>query len=343
MCAGMSADSTPTVDFHAHALIEPVEELVRDHPQRAAELTQQLQWQGEASARHNLELFASSYMQALTSLEHRLVAMDAMGVDVQAVSLSPTQYYYWADRDLADRIVRTANGGIAELCARAPQRLVGLATVSLQHPDLAADQLTHAVRELGLRGVQISPRVDTSELDDPRFAPLWGAAEALGAVIFIHPLGCTLGTRLASHYLSNVVGQPLETTVALSHLICGGVLERHPALHVCAAHGGGYLPQYIGRTDHAAEVRPECTVPDRPSSYLGRIFYDSLVYDAMTLRHLIERVGSSQVVLGTDYPFDMGVSDPLARLDAVPGLDESRRREIRGATAARLLKLPGHG
>jgi aminocarboxymuconate-semialdehyde decarboxylase len=294
---------------------------------------------GGASVRHNATLLPQ-YAVALTDLDTRLRRMDAMGIDVQAVSLSPTQYYYWAESDLAREIVRVANEGLAELCAKRPDRLVGLGTVALQHPELAAEQLTTAVRSLGLRGAILSTAVNGADFSDPRFAPFWGRAEELEALLFVHPLGCSLGERLSRYYLINAIGQPAETAVALSHLIFGGVLDRFPRLKICAAHGGGYLPFYIGRSDHAYEVRPESrTTAQPPSSYLRQLFFDSLVYRSDTLRHLIDVAGASQVVLGTDYPFDMGVEDPLERLAAVPGLSAEDLAAIRGANAARLLRL----
>jgi aminocarboxymuconate-semialdehyde decarboxylase len=266
--------------------------------------------------------------------------MDVMGIDVQAVSVSPTQYYYWADRELGGQIARVANGHLAALCAAHPRRFVGLATVALQHPDLAVEQLTHAMRTLGLRGVQISTAIEGVELADPALEPFWERAQELGAFVFIHPLGCSLGTRLAPWYLSNLIGQPIETTVALSHLVFGGVLDRYPRLTVCAAHGGGYLPFYIWRSDHGHAVRPESrTTPRPPSAYLRQLWFDSLVYAPDGLRHLIEQVGASQVVVGSDYPFDMGMDDPLSVVAAVAGLSDEERGAIRGGTAARLLGI----
>jgi len=153
-------------------------------------------------------------------------------------------------------------------------------------------------------------------------------------------MGCSLGARLRQYYLSNVIGNPTETTVALAHLIFGGVFDRHPGLKLCAAHGGGYFPFYTGRFDHGWRVRPEArTCRHPPSEYLKRIWFDSLVYTPQSLEHLIRRAGAGQVMLGTDFPFDMGVDDPLARLDAVAGLSAGERRAILGGNAARLLKL----
>jgi aminocarboxymuconate-semialdehyde decarboxylase len=333
------AGSSVAIDMHAHALMPQADRLARVHAGYTRELEQRVQGDGEASTRHNLELFAQRYRGELTELPLRLAAMDAMGIDVQAVSLSPTQYYYWADAELARALVSAANEGLAELCSRAPQRLVMLATVALQHPELAALQLEHAVTAFGARGVQISTRIGQHELDDPRFDPFWRSAERLGVVVFIHPLGCSLGERLASHYLSNVIGQPLETTVALSRLIFSGVLDRFPGLWLCAAHGGGYLPYYIGRSEHAYRVRPESqAMLESPRAYLRRIWFDSLVYESSALARLIAEVGASQVVLGTDFPFDMGVRDPLEQLRAVEGLSSDEQSAIAGGNAAALLR-----
>ncbi len=331
--------STRVVDIHAHVLVPAVETLVADRPERIAALRAQSDASGAASAQHNRQLFANEYLPKLTDVTTRLAAMDAMGVDMQAVSLSPTQYYYWADRDLAQAIALAANEHLAQLAAAHPDRFVGLATVSLQHPDLAAEQLTIAMKQHGLRGCQISTLIDGAELADRRHDRFWSRAEALGAVVFVHPLGCTLGERVQPYYLSNIVGQPIETALALSHLIFGGTLDRHPRLKLCAAHGGGYLPSYIGRSDHGYAVRPESrTMAHPPSTYLKRIWFDSLVYTPRGLETLVREVGASQVVIGTDYPFDMGTTAPLQQL-AETDLSEADRERIRGGNALELLSI----
>ena len=208
----------------------------------------------------------------------------------------------------------------------------------LHVPDLAVRELTRAVTETGLHGVEISTTAGGRDLADPDFEPFWARAAELGAVVFIHPWGCSLAPRLDQHYLANIVGQPTETTVALSHLIFSGMLDRHPGLRIIAAHGGGYLPFYIGRSDHAWEHRPDARIPrEKPSEYLRRIYFDSLVYQPAALAALIAQVGIDRVLLGTDFPFDMGVEDPLDRLDAVPGLEAQDRAAIRGGNAAALL------
>jgi aminocarboxymuconate-semialdehyde decarboxylase len=331
--------SQPAIDLHAHALAPAVEVLVEHEPERQRQREQEARSTSAASAAHNRSL-APDYAKKFADLSLRLRAMDEMGIDVQAVSVPPTQYYYWAGRDLATAIVRAANEHIADLCAQRPDRFVGLGAVALQHPDLASDQLADAVGRLGLRGVELCTHVEERELADPAFEPFWAKAEELEAVVFLHPMGTTLGARLAPYYLTNVVGNPTDTALALSHLIFSGLLDRHPRLRIVAAHGGGYLPFYSARSDHAWEVRPEShTTLHPPSAYLRRIWFDSLVYTPELLGALVRVAGAGQVVLGTDFPFDMGDYAPLDRLAAVTGLSAADRRAIRGENAARLLKL----
>ncbi len=340
--AGSGARRALTIDMHCHVLTLAAEPLVAGTPQKQAEPGLMLQSMGAPSVAHNNAVMLPQAFPKLTRIEQRLADMDAMGVDVQLLSPSPTQYYYWAEPDLAREVVRVQNEHVAELCAQHTGRLLGLGTLALQHPALAVEQLEHAMGTLGLKGMQISTSVNGLELADASLAPFWAKAEALGAVIFIHPFGATLGGRTASYYLSNTIGQPLETTIALSHLIFGGVLDHHPGLKIVAAHGGGYLPSYPGRTEHTWQVRPEAREHTRtsPMELLKRIHFDSLVYDEVGLRHLIERVGVSQVVVGTDYPFDMGSYDVRGLVDRTTGLSPQERAAILGGNAARLLGLP---
>jgi len=331
-----------TIDLHCHMLDPATEKRVAGTPQKAAEPHIMLETQGAASVAHNQAVMLPNAIPKLTQLAVRLADMDEMGVDVQVISPSPTQYYYWADAEMAHDIVRLQNEAIADACAKHPTRLAGLGNAALQHPQLACEQITHAVKTLGLKGIEISSAVNGLELSDPSLRSVWACCEELGALVFIHPLGTTLGARIASHYLVNTIGQPLETTVALSHLIFGGVLDHHPGLRIVAAHGGGYLPTYISRSDHAYAVRPEASADTRtkPSDHLRRIWFDSLVYEPMSLRHLIDRVGVSQVVLGTDYPFDMGHYDMHTLVDATPGLSDTERASILGTNAAALINWP---
>ncbi|MEQ6290573.1 amidohydrolase family protein [Vogesella sp. GCM10023246] len=335
------SSSELTVDVHCHAFVPAVELLVADQPARLAEKSAFDRSTGLASVQHNQQYMLPAAAPRLTSLSARLADMDAMGVDIQLISPSPSQYNNWAPPALAEQLVTLQNEAIAGLCAEQPARLLGLGAVSLQHPQLAVKQLDVAVRQLGLRGVEISTCIAGRELSDETFAPFWARAEALGCVVFIHPFGSSLGPRLQQHYLSNLIGQPLETTIALSHLIFSGTLDRHPGLKLLAAHGGGYLPFYPGRSDHGYRLRPEAAgCAKAPSEYLGQIWFDSLVYQPQALRALIAQVGISQVVIGTDYPFDMGSYDLHQLLAELTELTAEQRIALLHGNAARLLGIP---
>jgi aminocarboxymuconate-semialdehyde decarboxylase len=334
----MRAHKHFTVDLHAHLLTPAVEPLVADCPQKKLEPELMLRAQGAASVAHNVQKMLPNAFRKMTSLDERLRDMDAMGVDVQVLSPSPNQYYYWAEPDLAREIVRVQNEHVAATCATNPERFAGLGTLALQHSDLSVEQLTHAVKTLGLRGVEISTAVNGLDLADAKFEKFWAKADELGCVVFIHPLGTSLGERVNQFYLTNIIGQPLETTIALSYLIFGGVLDRHPGVKILAAHGGGYLPAYIGRSDHGYKVRPETGgIQKKPSEYLKQIYFDSLVYSPQQLQALIAQVGASQIVIGTDYAFDMGDYDPHELIESVVGLSEEERAAILGGNAQRLL------
>lgn len=329
-----------TIDVHAHAMFPAVEKLTAGRPEREGEVAFRLRTMGQASVDYNAQVMIPDCFPRLTQTALRLRDMDAMGVDIQLVSPSPNQYHYWAPADLAEELVRIQNDALAELCAEAPDRLTPLGAVAMQHPSLAVDQLRHAVHELDFRGVEISSTINGAELSDRRFDPFWAAAEELGALIFLHPMGCSLDERLAPFYLSNHVGQPVEHAVALSHLIFGGVLDRHPGLKIVAAHGGGYLPAHLGRADHAWAQRSDAhSCLHKPSSYLPRLHFDSLVFDARDLALLIERVGIGNVVIGTDYPFDMGHYDIHGLVAALPGLDDAGRAALMSGNLLRLLGL----
>lgn len=272
----------------------------------------------------------------------RLPQMDALGIDVEVLSVNP--FWYGVDRDLARRLIAAQNERLAELCARHPDRFVGLATVALQHPELAAEQLEVGMKKLGLRGGSIGASVGSEELASPRFDPFWAKADELGAPIFIHPQGVPeLQTRLQGNgLLGNVIGNPLATTIALSHLIFEGTLDRFPRVKICAAHGGGYLPSYADRSDHGCLTFPDqCTkaIKKRPTDYMKQLYVDSLVFSPEALRHLIAVCGVTQVVLGTDHPFPW-TSVAVDHILGATGLTDADRVAILGGNAARLLQIP---
>jgi aminocarboxymuconate-semialdehyde decarboxylase len=279
----------------------------------------------------------------LTSIEVRLKDMDRMGIDIQAVSPAPQQTYYWTDPGLGAELARKVNERIAEIVAQHPDRFVGLGTVPLQDPDLAVSELTYLVKNLGLRGVEINPSVNGMDLSDGRLSldRFFKKTEELGVIIFMHPIGFTQGERLLDHYFNNVIGNPLETTVAASHLIFDGVMERHPKLKVVLPHAGGYLAHYWARMDHAWKARPDCRVviKKRPSSYLEKFYFDTITFDRGMLKQLVERFGAEHVLLGTDYPYDMGMEHPVDFIGGAPGISKADKAKIMGSNAARLLGI----
>lgn len=342
--ADATAPSMVTVDVHAHVLLPEVEGLVAGQPGLAATQRRELSFLGVASAAEN-RLQMRDLLPRLTEPGVRLAHMDATSVDAQLVSISPSQYHYWAEAGLAREVAIASNEGVRDHCSTAPDRLSGVGTVPLQHPELAVEMLEHAV-SLGLKGIEVStfalhPRTgEVMDLSDPQLEALWHRAAELDALVLVHPFGCTLGARLDRSYLANIVGQPLEHTIALSQLVFGGVLDRHPALRLLATHGGGYLPGYLGRSDHAWRARADartCALP--PSGYLSRILFDSLVLDPAELRRLVARVGAAQVLLGSDYPFDMGEEEPVSALRAA-GLEPDDFRAVVGGNAVRLGLTP---
>ena len=279
----------------------------------------------------------------LSDIAVRLKDMDRMGIDVQAVSPAPNQTYYWTEPGLGAELARGVNERIAEICGKWPERFVGLGTVPLQDADLAVKELTHCVKFLGLRGVEINPSVNGLDLTDRKLnlERFFSKVQDLDVLIFMHPIGFTQGERLLDHYFNNVIGNPLETTVAASHLIFDGVMQRYPKLKVVLPHGGGYLAHYWARMDHAWSARPDCrtAISRKPSHSLERFYFDTITFDPGMLRQLAERFGADHVLLGTDYPYDMGVEDPVGFIEGVKKLSSIEKSKIMGGNAARLLKI----
>ena len=275
--------------------------------------------------------------------QNRLRAMDEQGIDVEALSINP--FWYQAERDLAAQVVKIQNEKLAELCAAHPDRFVAFASVALQYPDLAVQQLVEGVKKLGLRGAAVGASVAGAEFSDPKFHPFWAKAEELGVLIFIHPQSTPELTKRfkGNGWLANTIGNPLDTTIALSHLIFEGTLDRFPGLKICAAHGGGYLPSYAPRSDNACRVAPEECNPKvglkkKPTEYLRQMYFDSLIFTSEALRHLAAEVGSSQIVVGTDHPIPWQ-SESIDHILNAPGFSDDERRAMLGETAAKLLGI----
>ncbi len=270
--------------------------------------------------------------------------MDAQGIDVEAISINP--FWYGAERDLAEKLIKLQNEKLAELCATNPDRFVAFATTAMQHPDLAVQQLEYGVKKLGLRGMSVGTHVDGQDLSDPKFHPIWAKCEEMGLLVFMHPIAyAPFEKRLGGNGgLVNIIGNPLETTVALTHMIFEGTLDRYPKLKLCTSHAGGYLGSYGDRSDAGCITFPDrCkAVPlkKKPTEYLKDLYYDTIIFNPEALRYLASRVGVSQIMLGTDYPFPWAKGG--ATVDIIlntPGLSDDDKRAMLGGSAAKLLGL----
>ncbi len=279
----------------------------------------------------------------MTNTEARIRAMDEQGIDVEALSINP--YWYTAERDVAQKLIQIQNESLAEICAGEPDRFVAFATVALQHPDLAVEQVEQGIKRYGLRGVSLGGSVEGTELSDPKFHPFWAKVEALGVLVFIHPQGTAelepTGRLKGNGLLTNTIGNPLETTIALSHLIFEGTLDRFPGLKICAAHGGGYLPSYAARSDAVQTTFPRRmtgTLKKKPTEYLRQLYFDSIVFTPEALRHLAAETGPNQIIMGTDYPFPW-TSTSVEHILGTPGLSDADKIAMLGGTASKLLGI----
>jgi len=317
-----------TVDVHAHVSVPEAVELLRGTPleRRPGNPPNNYDDKGITPA--------------------RLQKMDEEGIDIQALSIN--SYWYSAERDLASRLVNLQNEKLAALCATHQDRFVAFASVALQFPELAAQQLEEGMKRWGLRGAAIGGTVPGGEeLASTKYDPFWAKAEELQALIFVHPQDSQNATGirnrvLGSGALGNVIGNPLETTIFLSHMIFEGTLDRFPNLKICAAHGGGYLGSYADRMDHGCLVFPEqCKVKikKKPSEYMKQLYYDAIVFTPEALRHLIAVSGVNQIGMGTDYPFPW-TTTPVEEVFAATGLSDADRTAILGGTMCKLLKIP---
>lgn len=325
-----------TVDVHAHMTVPESAELTKPHFK--PEYEPRTFFSSPVTKEVNGEFYrlaADKYHDPAT----RIADMDAMGIDVQLVSLTPFHYFYWADAPLAEKVAALQNEAIAAMSSYDPARLVGVGTLPLGHPDLAVAEVGR-IDDLGFPAVEIGADVNGSDLDDPALEPVWDALEASGLVVIVHPAGFTEAKRLTDYYLVNVVGMPLSTTLAVTRMILAGVFDRHPGLDMVLVHGGGYLPFYWARTDHAFRHRPELrgNIDRLPSEYLADLYFDLTVFDATLVETLATRFGADRLLIGTDYPFDMGETDPLGLL-AETSLDHDAVASVAGDNAARLFRL----
>lgn len=327
-----------TVDIHAHVMAPEAVEFVKPHLDLSRIPLAHFAGDDTKALNRQQDIDRTSRFVAY---EDRLSDLDEMGIDIQVVMPSPGQCYFALPIDIAVPATQMVNDAVAAYVAGRPDRFLGFGTVPMQDAGEAVRELDRIVSRYGFKGVQILTNVDGRELSDPAFEPFWTRAEQLGTVVLIHPNGFTEGGRLSRHYFNNVIGNPLETTIALHYLIFDGVLDRHPKLKILAPHGGGYLAAYHGRIDHAWGARSDCrgAISRPPGEYLRQVYVDTVVFTAEQLEALVGTFGIDNVLMGTDYPFDMAEYDPIGHLRWSRQLTEGGIGRIAGDNARKLLGL----
>lgn len=334
--ARASRTDGPVIDIHCHRECGPAAELMKDAQAAAGRVAL---GHGSATTRKVNREQLDTIRPKMSSLRVRLADMDRAGTDIQAVAVAVYQFYYWADPVLGAKVSRIVNEELVEATSQHADRFLPLGTVPLQDTDAAVQELRYLVQELGMRGIEIGSHVEGEEISSPRLDPFWAEVETLGTVVVIHTQGTTHPQRLQDHNFVNIIGHAFEATLAQAHLIFSGVMERHPELKIVVVHGGGYLPAYPGRIDHGWRAREDVSegVPQPPGNYLGRFYFDTMVFDTDQLEFLVERYGADHVLLGTDYPYDMGEDDPLGFIGRAERLTQGQIDLISGGNAARLL------
>lgn len=315
-----------SIDIHAHCVPAAAVDLIgRDGEEIGIELDDD----GVATVAGRV--LPMTLRPALSDRSARLDAMDQSGVEHQVLSPWIDFTAYGLDPDRGARWSRLFNEALAGEAGSHPDRFFAIGTVPLQTPEAAAAELRYAVEELGMVGVEVGTRVGDLYLANADLEPFWEEAAKLRCLVVLHPLDPLPGIDLSSHFMHNIVGRPAESTVAIAGLLLGGLLERHPELVMCVVHGGGFLPYQIGRMGRGWEVRPEIVataMKSPPIEALRSLYYDTVLHEPAAIRYLIDLVGADRVVLGTDYPFEMGDLDPIATIDAVPGLSDAERQAI---------------
>jgi aminocarboxymuconate-semialdehyde decarboxylase len=325
-----------TLDIHTHVLTEETIGLIRkEAPKVAPRMT------AIDADSFVLEIAGTPYRpfpRGGFDIAHRFADMDAAEVDVQVLSATPQSYLYDHEAALALACATIQNDQIAKLVAAHPDRFLGIATLPMQAPELAAAELRRAVRTLKLRGAMIGSNIMGRNLDHPDLEPLWAAASELDAMLLIHPVNVGAAERLRAYYLNNLIGNPLDTTIAAACLVFGGVMERHPKLKVCLVHGGGFVPYQAGRWAHGWHVRPEpkVNIKQSPEPWIDRFYYDTILHSTKSLEFLIGSAGPRRVLLGSDYPYDMGTGECVRQVRAL-SISEADKATVLGAEAWLLL------
>lgn len=326
-----------TIDIHTHVIPRHLAESAERGEARHG-ITFGRDTDGRITGSVGGRSYAIAWPNPLETPEERIQAMDAMRVDVHVLSLSPLMHWYELDSEAGVPMAEEANDDLAEMVATHPDRFAGLAYLPLQDPAAAIAELERCITAHGFVGVMVGSHVNGLDWDADELFPVLAAARDLGALVFVHPAHGRANSFLTRYHLRNLIGNPFETTVAIASLIFGGVLDRLPDLDICFAHGGGYACLGADRLDHGRQVRAEAQDSSSlPSEYLRRLYFDTLVFGHSALSHLVDVVGADRVVLGSDYPADMGEPRPVDFVESHPDLSDDQRRLILGGTMERLL------
>ncbi|MEK6592745.1 MAG: amidohydrolase family protein [Pseudomonadota bacterium] len=323
------------IDVHSHVIPETIVQAMREQPDLYKTVIE-----GEGHQRKfvrgkvRFDLIPEFY-----DADAKIESMDRKGIDISIISPGPQAFFYGLGADQSLKTARIVNEGVAKMAAAHPGRLRGMATLPMQHPEAAIDELERVVREYGFKAVEIGTAIGDEELADPKFRPVLRRIQELKVVLFAHPNTQGSGGRLDCYYLTNLIGNPLDTTVMVGKLMFSGALDELKDIKILLAHGGGFLPYQIGRFEHGHKVRPDtaAVTSSDPLEMLRRFYFDALTHSPQAIRHLIDTVGSERVVIGTDSPFDMGEEQPVERLDAVPGLTQKEREDVCYRSALQLF------
>ena len=324
------------IDFHSHVIPRAFVEAVQN---KSSRLMARIEGAGDARKVVHEQGYVYPLFAEFTDVAAKLAAMDRKGLDVSVLSPAPPTFTYWADEELAVEVTSLVNDGVADMVAVRPDRLRGMGILPMQHPEAAVAELEriHAIH--GFRAVEIGTGIEGVKLSDPRFRPVLRRAEELGVFILTHPYYIGNKAGLEDYYLTNLIGNPLETALMVADLMFSGTLDDLPDLKIGLAHGGGFVPYQIGRLVHGHSVRGETRARSQtsPLELLRRFYFDTVVFEPQAVSFLAGLVGADKVFLGTDAPFDMGDEEPLRTIADAPGLSDDQRARIAGGTALALL------
>lgn len=326
------------IDIHSHFIPDRFIEEVKKEPERYG-----IRFEQKGGMGYFLHKEGLTYplLRSFFDVDEKLQHMDRMRLDMSVLSAPPTMFYYWSDFTTAKHVCRVFNDSVAELVTADPNHFQAMGIVPLHHIDEAILELKRCHHELGIRAIELGSHFEGIPFSDERFLPFFEAVAELDMLVFFHPYFLGHKKGLEPYYLTNLLGNPIDTTVAIAHIVLGGLLHKLPNLKLYFAHAGGFMPFQLGRLEHGYNVRTETKInlEESPAKHVRKLFFDTIIYHPKALQFLIDIQGEDNILLGTDFPFDMEEADPVSFISSVPGLRPEQRKKILGYNAARLLKI----